>query len=92
MSRNDGGPAFPVSTSESSYTEYGPYGHQDGNTTWQFGGMSMRDYFAAKALQKIMDTTIPLADADGKRIKVRTPTICAALAYHWADAMLEARK
>lgn len=38
----DGGPAFPVSTS----LEAGQYGHQDGPQTWQFPGMTLRDYFA----------------------------------------------
>lgn len=39
-----GGPAFPVST----INETG--GHQDGPNTWQFPGMTLRDYFAAKAM------------------------------------------
>lgn len=43
----DGGPAFPVSTQVSLNSEHGNYGHQDGPRTWQFGGMSLRDYFAA---------------------------------------------
>lgn len=36
-------PAFPVSTSKN---DEGILGHQDGNTTFQFPGMSLRDYFA----------------------------------------------
>ncbi len=38
-----GGPAFPVSTAKASE------GHQDGHSTWQFPGMTLRDYFIAHA-------------------------------------------
>lgn len=72
-------PAFPVSTGN-SYS-----GHQDGHTTWQFPGMTLRDYFAAKAMQGFVssyqdgDVTCPLADI-------------AIDAYDMADAMLQARQ
>ena len=46
MSINDGGPAFPVST-RSCVSDSG-YGHQDSESTWQFGGMSLRDWFAGR--------------------------------------------
>jgi hypothetical protein len=48
----DGGPAFPVSTRH----EDGKWGHQDGPTTWQCPGMTLRDYFAAKALTGFMSS------------------------------------
>ena len=41
-------------------------------------GMTLRDYFAAKAMQKIMGT----ADMD----------FCCEIAYRWADAMMKARE
>lgn len=42
-------------------------------------GMTLRDYFAAKAMQGLMDAAMPM------------PEIAVA-AYEMADAMLEARK
>lgn len=50
---NDGGPAFPVSTRVDGD---GSYGHPDSSNTWQFSGMTLRDYFAAKAMQAIVST------------------------------------
>ena len=41
-SLQNGGPAFPVSTAEASE------GHQDGPNTWQFPGMTLRQYAAIK--------------------------------------------
>ena len=48
--QNNGGPAFPVSTGDTTV------GHQDGIQTWQFPGMTLRDYFAAKAMQAWLST------------------------------------
>ena len=76
---NDGGPAFPVSTSN-TYT-----GHQDGPNTWQFPGATLRDYFAAKAMQGL------LAQSCGTALG-SDPIHGAQYAYQMADAMLEARK
>jgi hypothetical protein len=44
----NGGPAFPVQTSDSEN------GHQCTPNEWKFPGMSLRDYFAAKAMQAII--------------------------------------
>lgn len=64
--QNDGGPVFPVTEEQ----------EQQG---WD--GISLRDYFAAKALQAIIiaheDSTAMSADS--------------AEAYAYADAMLKAR-
>jgi hypothetical protein len=68
MSKNNGGPAFPIP------------GLQDDA---DFNGMTLRDYFAAKALQGMCaDPTT--AGTAGKDI--------VAECYDLADAMLEARK
>jgi len=61
------GPAFPV---------------QD-LSKWQASGMSMRDYFAAKAMAVLLDAELPTT------YSIRL-TVDAA--YEVADAMLEARK
>ena len=69
----DGGPAFPM---------------QDA-ATWQGHGMTLRDYFAAKALPAIVAAYV---EANGRC--VGTDHIhynCAAHAYRMADAMLAAR-
>lgn len=63
-----GGPAFPSAG--------------DGNETWANEGMTLRDYFAAKAMQADM--------ADG--IHENDFAWSAARAYKMAAAMLEARK
>jgi hypothetical protein len=66
---DDGGPAFPVPANEPIHS----------GTT----GMTLRDYFAAKAMQGL------LAADTGCAMPAET---VAELAYDQADAMLEARK
>lgn len=73
MSAEDnGGPAFPVTL---------PAGERYSGHS-EFDGMTLRDYFAAKALCGI------LADPDA----VVDPSSVARVSYNYADAMLEARK
>jgi hypothetical protein len=64
-----GGPAFPAIHFDLGATEH---------------GMSLRDYFAAKAMQAL------LSHPDGDQIS--NPVIYAQAAYVLADAMLEVRK
>lgn len=60
--KNDGGPAFPI-----------------GSTPEEWGnGMTLRDYFAAKAMQNYICDDY-------------TPDAIAKAAYEMADAMLKAR-
>lgn len=84
MSINDGGPAFPVST----MIEEGAagYGHQDGPATYQFGGMTLRDYFAARAMQSILLAAMQVA---GPESRVDFAAIAAA-SFRMADEMLKA--
>lgn len=82
MSINNGGPAFPVSTMVEERTA--GYGHQDGPTTYQFGGMTLRDYFAARAMQGLM--------ANKSNPLHFNPEDDAAYVYRIADAMLKARE
>ena len=72
--KDSGGPAFPVQYSNEA----------DGPTVMPSEGMSLRDYFAAKAMQAA--ATNPVG-AEGFTFEER-----AAWAYAQADAMLEARK
>lgn len=69
MATNDGGPAFP--TVDANYRE-GDYGTM---------GMSLRDYFAAAALQGII-AAYPQANVPD----------AAATAFQYADALLAARE
>ena len=71
MSADTGGPAFP-----------GPYATESGaiEVLWKQQGMTLRDYFAAKAMQAMLnDAEVFWAGA-------------APLAYQYADAMLKARE
>lgn len=74
MSKNTGGPAFPITMQED------PRG---GVLTWNSDGMTLRDYFAAKAMQAFLsspNSTQAWIDAH-----------CVRSAYNLADAMLVAR-
>lgn len=70
---NDGGPAFPVDVFSNEGGEY-----------IREGGMTLRDYFAAKAMQAIVshDPTFVKQFLD----------LSAQDAYAYADAMLKARE
>jgi len=75
---SDGGPAFPQSVSAHDGGATASYDFVDGS------GMSLRDYFAAKALAG-------MHARDGYDEGQRTPDQRARLAYIDADAMLRAR-
>lgn len=72
MSKETGGPAFPV---QSIYVE-----DQETNSN----GMTLRDYFAAKALEVAIYQVKDYYGAD--------KNVVALWCYDMADAMLEARK
>jgi hypothetical protein len=78
--QNDGGPAFPK-TGNYADEQMAPYDSLDQV------GMSLRDYFAAKALQGILASFAGVGPGDEPTIDV-----CAETAFRHADAMLEARK
>lgn len=81
MSTNDGGPAFPQPCTEGGYSANSPYGIAG-------GGCSMRTYFAAKAMQAILHTSMRAAGSDGSV----SFDLVAAAAYRMADEMLKARE
>ena len=68
---NDGGPAFPVADSH----------HPNGQVQYGDNGMSLRDWFAGKALQGFA--------SESGRYDFRG---AAQDAYAWADAMIDARE
>ena len=65
---NDGGPAFPGNPSKDIYTHL---------------GMSLRDYFAAKAMPWVA-SDLPVCEDFSKQV--------AEFSYKMADAMLKARQ
>ena len=71
-----GGPAFPA--------EIGPASDkhiiQTGDGQWLHPGMTLRDYFAAKAMQTLIDKT-----------QVKDFDWCASKSYKMADEMMKAR-
>jgi len=74
MSNNTGGPAFPT---ERIGIESGDY------LTYQEEGMTLRDYFAAKALDVSIQQTRDFYGIDKDHV--------AKWCYEMADAMLKAR-
>ncbi len=80
--KNDGGPAFPYS----ALTPEGPQMYTDSE------GMSLRDYFAAKAMQAELSTQ----SRDGNNNYILDSTTefewLAERSYEISDAMLKARE
>lgn len=76
---NDGGPAFPNV----------PEGAGSRWADWDMG-MTLRDYFAAKAMQGFSTTVRDLGGANDAIARGEFDT-CARFAYLLADAMLAAR-
>lgn len=74
MDKNNGGPAFPISIP----------GHGDNGAC----GMSLRDYFAAKAVNAYFQAFAP---ANGSS-RLETCELVAEWSYAMADAMLRARE
>jgi hypothetical protein len=73
--KDTGGPAFP----QCSYNLKGGY-----DIT---GGLSLRDYFAAKAMQGMLSAFPNVANKDKRKFAEEMP----ATAYEYADAMLAER-
>ena len=82
MTIDDGGPAFPVGS------DLGPASNiVDGG----YGGMTLRDYFAAHALVGMLSYSM-LNPNTGNYHENCNIDDAAHVAYEFADAMLEARK
>ena len=74
---NTGGPAFP----------FPAYTYPNGEINHGEGGMTLRDYFAAKAMQGLI-TSASLSRTESWYDEERV----AESAYKMADAMLKARR
>jgi hypothetical protein len=79
MSDKDGGPAFARPAGDYNGTKNGNGANR---------GMSLRDYFAAKALAAL----IVYPTKDGENCGAKAVPKLAKWAYEYADAMLEARQ
>ena len=73
--KQTGGPAFPTDNA-----------HQNGPSTFHFEGMTLRDYFAAKAIEGF-NRNMVVYDW-GEDVIEKSVTV----AYRIADAMMEARE
>jgi hypothetical protein len=83
MSANDGGNAFPVA-------DYDHMAFQPADVVEhkrQLSGMSLRDYFAAKALQGLASNKAFIDSSDSRSIQYT-----AEAAYQLADVMLSIRE
>lgn len=78
--QDNSGPAFPVPLTAGHYWS----GEVDPN------GMSLRDYFAAKAMQALMHQPREWVNEGGGELC--NPASIAPAAYGFADAMLKARQ
>lgn len=82
MSNNTGGPAFPQVDLKNSYGMLVPD---------RQAGMTLRDYFAAKAMQSLISSSIGnLSKAYADDTDAINPIIAKA-SYEMADAMLKER-
>lgn len=86
--RDDGGGAFPwVDTHTEG--ENGEYRQ----VVQSSGGMTLRDYFAAKAMQALIASPVAFEDLLGEKLKPGTQPgiLLSAMAYVLADDMLKVR-
>ena len=107
MTKNDGGPAFPCELENTS--EHDTTGYMDEalpkHTTAVYGGMSMRDYFAAHATETDIAEFLPVQYAQSQSRSGLASGYDSAFMQHqmqakvtrqearfrYADAMIEAR-
>jgi hypothetical protein len=84
MSKNTGGPAFPVNAQIES-TEH-PH-------IWPETGMTLRDYFAAKAMQAMVSSPdmFLTTGREGKNLGLEPGDAVARAAYEIANSMLAER-
>jgi hypothetical protein len=80
INTNTGGPAFPCPETDKHYKDE---------------GMTLRDYFAAKAMAHMSLPTRGFTGNNSWRIEEIDDSVLkglSAVAYRWADAMLKARE
>jgi hypothetical protein len=89
MSREDGGPAFPLPEGQVLHNPEHGFVQAEDHSRYHESGMSLRDYFAAKALPTAWTAFADgYFEADGWDSINQGVAVCA---YQMADAMLAAR-
>ena len=84
---NDGGPAFPMpGVYDASRDVIAPV-----NDYYDAGGASLRDYFAAKALEGLLANPARCSGAEVEVGKTAYARLVAKVSFEFADAMLYAR-
>jgi hypothetical protein len=86
MSRNDGGPAFPLPEGQVLHNPEHGFVEAEDHARYHESGMSLRDYFAAKAMQGFSASPSMIDSNDSRAI-----AYVAAASYAMADAMLATR-
>lgn len=89
--KDNGGPAYPFEYHNQTSTHQPGFfdtGTLSPGASQQFAGMSLRDYFAAKAMHMFHGTDITCERDIRRRFDF---TDAASLAYQYADAMLAER-
>lgn len=82
---DDGGPAFPVVTNQYHY------GHEKDMPAAVDPGMTLRDYFAARAMQALLHGLLQAAAKEPEEAVDRALLVLAPAAYRVADDMLRER-
>lgn len=84
MSKETGGPAFPVPLTDAQEAAWNEAKLPSAN------GMTLRDYFAAKAMQGWL-STYPSNKSCGE-LSINNIDVIARFSYSIADAMIKARE
>lgn len=85
--KNDGGPVLPVLVKKTTKTDENG---EEKSYHYGFAGLSIRDYFAAKAMQGLISRVRP--DDDWPANQPDPERAIADSSYLQADAMLKARE
>lgn len=86
--RDDGGPAFPEVFTDEEWSEVNMNYKRD---VYSAGGMTLRDYFAGRALPECIIVAAEKTPGDAPNLSEMFNK-AAGYAYYAADAMLAARK
>lgn len=86
---NDGGPAFARTLGETERHEHAMSGQ--GPAPFAQSGMSLRDYFAARAMEGLLSGQFMELGRACDETKQKMDEMVARTAYHFADEMLKAR-
>ena len=85
---DDGGAAFP-----GPFTGHcGNDSHADPCSCYADSGMTLRDFFAAKALVGVQTAVVEMAKSGRVDVSLSSESAMAESAYRIADAMIVARK